>query len=91
MSAIKFINNADSTVDFRLFQGINRVANVDVHAGGSANVPTTTRHNVSAADLWTCYAICNGITTATVTIDDPDANVTATPNNNNAGISLIVS
>jgi hypothetical protein len=40
------------------------------------------------ADLWTCYAICNGITTATVTIDDPDANVTATPNNNNAGISL---
>jgi hypothetical protein len=73
-------------------QGINPALPMSTSTQvGPQTSPTTTRHNIGAAELWTCYAICDGITTATVTIYDPDANVTATPNNNNAGISLIVS
>ena len=47
--------------------------------------------NVSTAKVWSCYAICNGITSAAVTITDPNARVTARGNNDDAGITLSVS
>jgi hypothetical protein len=86
MSAITLVNNASSAVDFRLFQGINRIADVGVRAGESANVPTTTK----PSQIWMCYALCNGTTSAEIAIDDPNATVTATADNDDSGIILTI-
>ena len=52
MSAITLVNSIAealaSTAEFRLFQGINRIARVGVHAGGKAVIPTTTEYSVQA-------------------------------------------
>jgi hypothetical protein len=87
MSAITLVNNASSAVDFRLFQGTNRIAHVGVRPGESASVPTTTEPSL----VWMCYALSNGVTSATATVDDPNATVTAADDNSDAGIMLTVS
>jgi hypothetical protein len=56
-------------------------------------VTVVDEHNndvVSTAQQWTCYAIVNGITTATVTIYDPNATLTLTSDNNDEGYTLTV-
>jgi hypothetical protein len=76
-------NTWSSAVQFKLSQPNSPVAFatvVDEHN----NTP------ISTAQVWTCYAICNGITTATVTLTDPNATVTATDDNNDSGVTLTV-
>ncbi|MCY1020184.1 hypothetical protein [Pyxidicoccus sp. MSG2] len=57
-------------------------------------VTVVDEHNnttVSTAQQWQCYAIADGITTATVTITDPNATITVTPDNNDESYTLTVS
>ncbi|NUP07804.1 MAG: hypothetical protein HOW73_17285 [Polyangiaceae bacterium] len=44
--------------------------------------------SLSTAEQWQCYAIVNGITTATVTINSPSAVVTLTADTNDDGFIL---
>jgi hypothetical protein len=57
-------------------------------------VTVVDEHNnttVSTAQQWQCYAIANGITTQTVTITDPNATITLTPDNDDESFTLTVS
>ena len=46
---------------------------------------------ISTAQIWTVYAIVNGITSDTVTITNPNATVTAVAGNNGDGFTIVVS
>jgi hypothetical protein len=57
-------------------------------------VTVVDEHNnttVSTAQQWQCYAIANGITTATVTITNPNSVITITPDNDDESFSITVS
>jgi hypothetical protein len=101
MSAITLVNSITAAVasiaEFQLFQGINRIARIGVHAGGRATVPTTSdvvdennNSEIPTAQMWTVYAIVNGITTQTVTFTDPNAKITAVAGNSD-GFAIVVS
>jgi hypothetical protein len=98
MSAIHLVNDVSvstaPTAEFRVYQGLNQIARLGVHAGSSASVPLVIDENndghVSTAEVWTAYAIVNGITTQNVTITDPNATVTLRQDNNE-GFSLSLS
>jgi hypothetical protein len=95
MSAIRLVNAVLSSTapsaEFRVLQGENQIARLSVHAGGSASVPLVVddASEVSAAQMWTVYAIVNGITTESVTVTNPNAVVTLRPGNMD-GFSLEV-
>jgi uncharacterized repeat protein (TIGR01451 family) len=75
-SAIRLVNQIPVAVspvaEFRLFANNQPIARIGVHSGGEASVPTS-----GGAPPWSAFAIVNGITTATVTILNPNATVTA--------------
>ncbi len=57
-------------------------------------VTVVDEHNdalISTAQQWQCYAIVNGITTSTVTINDPNGTVTLVSDNNDDAFTLVVS
>jgi hypothetical protein len=102
MSAITLVNSITagvaSTAEFRLFQRSHQIARVGVHAGGQATVPTTqtvvdenNNSEVSTAQIWTVYAIINGVTTQTLTVTDPNATITVVAENSGAGFMIVVS
>jgi hypothetical protein len=91
MSAIRFVNETPASGEFHLDQGHNQIARIGVHAGGSAPPPIIIDENndseVTTSQIWTAYAIVNGITTANVTITNPNATVILREGNNE-GFSL---
>lgn len=57
-------------------------------------VTVVDEHNntsVSTAQQWQCYCIADGITTMMVTITDPNATITITPDNDDESFTLTVS
>lgn len=57
-------------------------------------VNVVNEHNakfVSTRKQWSCYAIVNGITTASVTTTNPDATITLVADNNDDAFHLVVS
>jgi hypothetical protein len=56
-------------------------------------VTVVDEHNstqVSTAEQWQCYAIANGITTATVTVTDPNATITVVEHHAGESVALEV-
>jgi hypothetical protein len=102
MSAITLVNSIStdvaSAVEFRLFQGSHQIAGVGVHAGGQVTIPTGTtvvdennNSEISTAQVWTVYAIANGITTPTLTVTDPNATITAVARDSGEVFTIVVS
>jgi hypothetical protein len=74
-SEIRLVNQIPLAVapiaEFRIFQHDSLIARIGVHSGGQATIPAT------AEPPWQAFAIVNGVTSATVTIANPNATVTA--------------
>jgi hypothetical protein len=99
MSAIQLVNQVPSSTspsaEFHVYQGIDRIARIGVHAGGTVSLPVTVVDenndgSVITAQEWTVYAIVNGITTSSVTTANPNAIITLRADNT-GGLSLTVS
>ena len=102
MSAITLVNSITAAVasaaEFRLFQRSHQIARVGVHAGGQATIPTSltvvdenNNSEIPTAQIWTVYAIVNGITTQTLTVTDPNATITAVVGDSGEGFAIVVS
>jgi len=83
-SAITLENTWRSPVQFTITQPGTPVEIINV-------VDESNNAIVSTAEQWSCYAIVNGITTATVTTNNPNATFTVTADNNESSYTLTLS
>jgi hypothetical protein len=84
LSAILLQNTWRAPVEFTLTQPGTPVLIISV-------VDENNNATVSTAQQWTCYAIVNGITTASVTTEDPNATFTVLANGGSDDYQVVVS